>query len=262
MASSRSAKEQLGVELDEPEYTPPEPEPEPTEERPGWLPEKFKDPEAFAESYRQLENEMRVRDENHRRELDDMREMITGMSAQQQPAQQVDSQGVNEQLYAAYENDPVGTMIFLANAAADQRYQQFQQSQAPQYQAQQQLQGELIADNASRLLEARYPDWREYESKVGAAIEQNPALLPVDVLGSLDQTASTLESIYKQVKYDDLASQLDAQQAADTTQMKRQAQSMTGNAGRPPEPSLTDMKMDQLLAAARGSSYSAWRGGK
>jgi len=263
MAQGRTAKEQLGVELEEPERLEPQPEPEPEEEeRPGWLPEKFKDPEAFAESYRSLENELRTRDEQHRQEIEGLRELMTGMAAQQPQQTQQDQQGVNEQLYQAYENDPVGLMVFLAQQAADQRFQAYQQNQQPQFQAQQQLQGELIADNASRLLEAKYPDWREYEAQVGSMIEQNPALLPVEVLSSLDQTTQTLEAIYKQAKYDDLVEKLDAAQAQDNTQMKRQAQSLGGNAGRPPEPSLVDVKMDQLLAAARGSSYSAFRGGK
>jgi hypothetical protein len=191
---------------------------------------------------------------------------MMGLSAQQQPAyqqQQPDQQGINEQLYAAYENDPLGTVMFLANTMFDQRMQQFQQSQQPQLQANQQLQGEMMADSASRLLEAKYPDWTEYQHRVGELIDQNPTLLPPEVLGSLDATASQLESVYKQVKYDDLVNQLDQarEQQNDMTTMKRQAQTMVGTSGRPPEPSLTDMKMDQLMAAARGASYSAWRGG-
>jgi len=264
MATGRTAKEQLGVELDEPERLP---EPEPQEEvqeaeRPEWLPEKFKDEQAFVKSYSEMEQRLTQQEESHRQEIEGLRELMTGMAAQQPQQSQQPDQQMQEQLYQAYENDPVGLMVFLAQQAAQQQMQAYQQNQQPQFQAQQQLQGELIADNASRLLEAKYPDWREYEAEVGNMIEQNPALLPVEVLSSLDQTTATLEAIYKQAKYDDLAAQLDAVQQGDNTQMKRQAQSMSGNAGRPPEPSLVDVKMDQLLAAARGSSYSAFRDGK
>jgi hypothetical protein len=83
------------------------------------------------------------------------------------------------------------------------------------------------------------------------------------VLGSLEQTTSALESIYKQAKYDDLVSQLsEAQQASAGSQMKRQAQTASGSGTRPSQPSEVDVKMDQLLAAARGASYSAFRGGR
>ena len=93
-------------------------------------------------------------------------------------------------------------------------------------------------------------------------IEDNPRLLPPEVLTNLDQTTAQLDAIYKQAKYDDLVTQLaEVQTGSNQSQMKRQAQSLTGNAGRPPQPSEVDVKMDQLLAAARGSSWSAFRGG-
>jgi hypothetical protein len=262
-------KDQLGVDLPEPELPEPAVEEVPEEpERPEWLPEKFKDEREFAESYRNLETELRTRAESQK-DLEARIDQLTNLveqipqQANQQPQYGQDQNQVQEQLMASFESDPIGTMVFLANAAADQRFQNFQQQQAPQYQAQQQLQGELIADNASRLLESRYPDWRDYETRVGEMIDANPNLLPEQVLGSLDQTAAAFEAIYKQAKYEDLVAQLaEAQSGQSSEQMKRQAQTATGAGTRPPAPSEVDQKMDQLLAAARGSSYSAFRGAR
>ena len=263
MASDKSARDQLGVDLEVPDPVEPVVEETPEPERPEWLPEKFKDEKEFADSYRNLETELRTRAETQKEmeaRLDGLTQLVENFQPQQQQQAQ-NPQQMSEQLMSAFDQDPVGTMIFLANAAADQRMLQYQQQQMPQAQQQQQLQGELIADTASRVLSSRYEDWKEYEGKVGEMIERNPALLPPELLTSLDQTSDRLDSLYKQAKYDDLVAQLEnAQQSGSTTQMKRQAQSLGGNGGKPAQPSDVDVKMDQLLAAARGTSWSAFRG--
>ena len=264
MASDKSARDQLGVDLEIPEPPAPIELETPEPERPEWLPEKFKDEKEFAESYRNLETEIRTRAETQKEmeaRLDGLTQLVENFQPQQQQAQQ-DPQQMNEQLMSAFEQDPVGTMIFLANAATDQRMLQYQQQQMPQHAQQQQLQGELIADNASRVLSSRYGDWKEYEGKVGEMIERNPSLLPPELLTSLDQTSDRLDALYKQAKYDDLVQQLEAAQNGNgsTTQMKRQAQSLGGNGGKPAQPSDVDVKMDQLLAAAKGASWTAFRG--
>jgi hypothetical protein len=93
---------------------------------------------------------------------------------------------------------------------------------------------------------------------VGEVLEANPALLSPDVLSSVDRTTDVLEMIYKQVKYDDVAQQLEAANG-NTSQMKRQAQTVSGGAGRPGEPSEQDQKIDRLINAAKNSSYAAFR---
>jgi hypothetical protein len=256
---------QIGVELPDPEVAEPFAPQEP--DRPDWLPEKFKDPGEFAKSYAELETELRTRAEAQKEmadRLDSMQSLMEAMSVaqpQQPQAPPTSEMELREQLNAAYEQDPVGTMLFLANAAAQNQWQAYAQTQAPERYQAQQMQGELIADNASRLLETRYPDWRDYEQQVGAMIEANPGLLSPETLNSLDATAQALEAVYKQAKYDDLVAQLeDSRNGVETSQMKRNAQTMSGAAGRAPEPSEVDVKMAELLAAAKGSSYSAFRG--
>ena len=264
--ATRSAKEQLGVDLPDGPELPPEPEPVVEEpERPEWLPEKFKDEKEFAESYRNLETELRTRAETQKdleSRLDTLTDLVSGMQPQEYQQQQPVQQGnVQEQLYAAYENDPVGTMLMLANAAADQRFQQYQQAQLPYAAQQQQMQGEMVAATASRALGARYPDWNEYEARVGAVIEQHPELLTEQALSSIDSTVNSLDQVYRMVKYDDLVNQVnEAGSAANGEAMKRQAQTMRGGQSQRTEPSEVDEKIASLKAATRNSSWSAFRG--
>jgi hypothetical protein len=263
-AQKAAQRAQIGVELPDPPepqeqaFEPPEPD------RPEWLPEKFKDGSEFAKSYAELETELRTRAESQKaleQRLDAMQATMEAFEAPQQQLQPQPVAEVQQQLMQAFESDPVGTMIFLANAAAQETLSQYTAQQQPQQYQAQQMQGELMADNASRLLETRYPDWREYEQQVGSMIEQNPNLLPEEVLGSLEGTASALEAVYKQAKYEDLVAQLEQQRTGvESGQMKRQAQTVTGASGRAPEPSDVDIKMAELLAATKGASYSAFRG--
>ena len=262
----RSARDQLGVEIEEhiePQMAAAssEPEPEPVESRPEWLPEKFKDESEFAASYSSLEDELRRRGETEREmrdQLESLTEALTALNAPQQQPQ--DQSQLTEQLQNAYENDPIGTMVYLAQQVADERYKALQAQQQPQLVQQQQLQGELIASTAERVMETRFEDWSSYAPKVGEMIERNPLLLPNDALTSVDKTTSALESIYKQVKYDDLVRQ-QAGQISDQSRMKEQAQTLSGGVTRPGAPSEVDEKIAQLVAAAKGNSWAAHRNG-
>jgi hypothetical protein len=265
---ANTPKEQIGVDLPEPEPVEAEVTVEaPEDTRPEWLPEKFKDERDFLSSYNSLEEELRQRGKSQNEmqaQLDQMNSIVESLTASQQQSYQPQQQQQSnvDQIYAAYEADPVGTMAFLAQQAAQQAAQQvfsqYQQQQMPQWQQQQMMQGELMATNAERVLEARHSDWQEYGSKVGEVLEANPALLSPDVLSSVDRTTEVLEMIYKQVKYDDVASQLEAANG-NTSQMKRQAQTVSGGAGRPGEPSEQDEKINRLINAAKNSSYAAFR---
>ncbi len=262
---ARTVKEQIGVDLPEKEPLEPAVEPqEPAEgtERPDWLPENFSKPEDLAASYKESQNRIREQAEAQKAmegQLTELTRLVEGLG-QPQPQQQ--SGDVNEQLMAAYENDPIGTVVFLAAQAAQQQFAQLQQQNQPQFQAQQQLQGELTATTAGRMMEAKFSDWNDYEAKVGALIDKNPGLLPNETLLSLEKTTDTLEAIYKQVKYDDLVHQIEqSNNGQNGEQMKRQAQTISGNSGKPGQPSEVDDKMARLIAAAKGSSYSAFRSG-
>jgi hypothetical protein len=267
MASARTVRDQIGVTLEPPEQPPqPQQQPDPEPDRPEWLPEKFTSPAEFADSYRSLQEELRTRGEAQKgleREINDLRELIqnfTPQEPQQQPGQQAAYQ---EQLMSAYEQDPLGTVVFLAGQAAAEQYKQMMSTQQPQLDTQQAMQGEIIAATASRLMEARYPDWSNYEQKVGEAIEANPLLLTDGELTSLDRTAEALDRVYKLVKYDDLVAGngAPAPPGDQSAAMKRQAQTMQGAAGRPGPESETDEKIARLIAAHHRSSWSGLRAG-
>src|SRR5215831_5881007 len=165
MATNKSVREQVGVDLPEPEpleveaVEEAEPEVE-TPERPAWLPDKYKDEEAFVAAYHGLEEELRQRGEAQNEmqaQLDQLSNLIDQQQQMQMQRGQPDQAAFAEQLMNAYEQDPIGTMVYLAQQAADQRFQQFQAQQQPQTQQAQQMAGELMANSAERILEARYP---------------------------------------------------------------------------------------------------------
>lgn len=263
--AGKSAKEQLGVDLPDPEpLEAPEPVEAETENgRPDWLPGNFKDEHEFASAYKSAQDKIREQGEAQKN-LESQLSQLTSLVENIQPGnfqqQQVPS-NANEQLMAAYENDPIGTVVFLASQASQQQFHQLQQQQQPQFQQQQQLQGELIANTAERVMEAKFEDWGDYGKRVGDLIDKNPNLLPNDVLLSLERTTDTLEAIYKQVKYDDLVYQIENGTAADHTRMKQQAQSISGNVGKPGQASELDDKMARLTAAAKNSSWASFRSG-
>jgi hypothetical protein len=263
-------RDQLGVDLPEP--TPVEvPEEQAPEvevaDRPEWLPDKFKDVDEYNNSYRNLEEELRQRgvtQNEQAAQIEQLQNMVAEMQPQQQQQQYQDPQHFQEQLMTAYEADPLGTTIFLQNQAAEQaverRFQQYMAQFQPQQQQQQIMAGELMAANAERSLEARYSDWGEYAPKVGDILERNQHLLTPEVLTSMDETARVLEGIYKQVKYDDVVNQLESA-SNDQTRMKQQAQTVSGGAGRPGQPSPEEEKINRLIAAAKNTSYAAFRSG-
>jgi hypothetical protein len=264
-------RDQIGVDLPEP--TPVEtPEVEAPElelpERPEWLPEKFKDVDEYNNSYRSLEEELRQRgvtQNEQAAQIDELRGVVEALQQPQyQQPQYQNQQQLQEQLLTAYEADPIGTMIFLSQQAAQQAAQQaiqgYQQQYQPQQQQQQVMAGELMASQAERVLEARYQDWNEYAPKVGDLLEKNQHLLTPETLTSVEDTARVLEAVYKQVKYDDVVSQLESN-GNDQTRMKEQAQTVSGGAGRPGQPTPEEEKISRLIAAAKNTSYAAFRGG-
>jgi hypothetical protein len=283
----RTPREQVGVDL--PERDPlPEPEPQISETieetgRPAWVPEKFESPEAFVQSYTEMESRL-TREAQDRaaleQRLDTMEQLLSqGYGQPQSPAQQAyqpDPNEVNAQLQAAYEANPLGTIAFLAQQAAgaivEQRMGEMQAAQQPMMVSNQRAQGELVAAQAQQILRGRYADWDRYADTVGSVIERNPNLLTVDTLQSLDATANTLEAIYKQLRYDEMQAQIangsfqlpepngGNGNGSDNGQAKRMAQSLSGGAGRPSEPSELDELMAGMQRSLRGASWSAFRG--
>lgn len=263
---AKTPREQIGVDLPEP--TPIVQEAigvdVPEETRPEWLPEKFKDENEFASSYKTLENELRQRGEDQKRLEGQIESLTQAVEAvRPTPQQQPESNEAREQLMVAYENDPLGTIAYLAqqyaNQAADQKIQAFQQQSDPQLRAQQSSQNQMLAMTVDRALLDAHDDWPTYKTRVAEAIQQDPALLPEQVTAQgPEATVRALDRVYKLIKADEIVAQVESGNYL-TEQMKRQAQTMTGTLGRPGTPNADDEKFARLKAAAKDSSYSAFR---
>jgi len=271
MAQGKTPREQLGVDLPDPTR------PEQIEElqveeqgpqRPEWLPEKFKDEAEFASSYRSLEDELRRRAEEQNRmsaQLEQLTEMVEESRTQQVQQPPQNEQQLREQLQVAYENDPIGTMAYLAQQYAtqtiEQRFAEMQSTNRPALQQQAEQQNQLMAMTVDRALGDKYDDWGKYKDKVASEIERDPALLAQEYLTSPDLTMRQLERIYENVKARDV---LEAAQAGNFVTnelrgMKERSQTLSGSGQRPGEKTDDEEHIERLMAAARGMSYSAWR---
>jgi hypothetical protein len=273
--AARSPREQLGVDLPDPQrpdtYIEP-PAPEEEIERPDGLPEKFKDMSEYNNSYRELEDELRRRGDNQSRleaELSEMRSLILEdrETRQQQQFQgpPQNEQQLREQLQVAYENDPIGTMAYLAQQYAvqtlDQRLSQMQQDNRPVMEAQVNQNNQLMAMTVDRALGDKYQDWGEYKNKVAEAIEADQALLGPEYLSSPEATMRQLERIYENVKAREIlqASQNGNFVTNELQGMKQRAQTLSGAGARPGERSDDEEHIARLKAAAQGLSYASWR---
>lgn len=200
---------------------------------PEWVPEKFRDnPEKFGESYVNLEREFH----ETRRQLKAQQETLEQYIAAQPQQVQQPVETDNSQLYAAYENDPVATMAWLAQQSAQQAIQaalpQFQQQQQPLLKQQ----NDILAYTVDQMVGSRISDWNTQKQNVADYVRDRPYLLPEAALASPQNTADALEAAYKAMRYDDLQnqSQSQAEQLAQANELaKRQAQTLQGHPGNP-----------------------------
>lgn len=270
MAPGRSARDQLGVDLPDPvepeAVAPPEAPPEP-EERPGWLPENFDSPEALAASYKTLQEELRQRGESQKRleqQISQLTEVVEGFTPQQQGNPPGTDEAIRARLQQGLEDDPVGTIAYLAQqyaqAEIQQHYAQQAQQLAPQQAMYQERDNQLLAMMVDQRLNETIEDWGDYKDRVGEAIIQDQTLIPQEVLTNPEATVAAIRRVYQVVKAQDVLAQVENGGFV-ANQMKRQAQTMTGSGVRNADADPSDEKMDALRNAVIGSSYSAWRGG-
>jgi len=270
-----STRAQIGVELEEPntpqQQLDPEPHEEPESQRPDWLPENFQDERAFLQSYRSLEDELRRRGEEQNRlsaQISELSEMIEERNAQTPQWQQPQNeQQLREQLQVAFDNDPIGTMAWMAQQYStqtiDARLQALQEESRPNVQQQTEQQNQLLAMTVDRALQDRHDDWNEYKPKVAEAIEQDPALLSPEYLANPEATMRQLERIYENVKAREVlqAAQDGNFVTHELRGMKQRSQTLSGAGHRPGEPTADEEKIAALMEAAKGMSYSSWREG-
>jgi hypothetical protein len=207
------------------------------ENRPGWLPSKFASPEAFGESYANLEREFhanraRIKELEAQLYRDDPVDLLQQMSEQ--------AAGVYDQ-DADYNQDE--DYVLDVNLAVDGA--QLAGPQAAEAVWKQALQDEEVAAGAVRYVNETMaqiaPDWSEVGPLVAARITENNINIPADPQAAV----AVLAGLYVQTKSD---------QAARTTALendlaKRQAQTLSGSPGRPQEVSSDDAYWQSVVNA-------------
>ena len=231
---------------------------------PEWVPDKFRsNPEDFGKSYTELEAKLTQTTQQLRATQDQVEQFLAQQEEQKQ--QQPDEnfmQTSQDQLYAAYEQDPVATMAWLAQQAAQSVVAAQAKNQEPDpefLQTQAIIAGKYAEDQVT----ARYPDWTDYREKVAEEIETNPDLYPEGLFTTPTGIEKALVRAYKAVKLDSLESdptQTVEQQIAAQRLAKSQAQTLSGAAGRPEPTSTWEDKWEQIKNAP-SNKYSDIAGG-
>lgn len=235
-------------------------------ERPEWLPDKFKNPEDLAKSYSELESKFGQTQQQLKEQQEQWESFLQEQEEQQQQAaqqQQIQQQvpQAQDQLYAAYEQDPLGTVAWLAQQQSQAAVQQALQQMAPQRQQQQDSMALVAGEIAFRDAERRYDDFDQYRAQIGEELK-NQRLYAEDGFYDPQVLSSYIDSAYAKTKLAALTNgqasleQQIQQQAHDD---KVNAQTISGAAGRPETPDDNEEFYARLKRAAN-QNYSGWRG--
>ena len=225
--------------------------PEPSADRPEWLPEQFRTVEDAARSYVEAQKEMnraQTDAQRAREEAEQWQEYAANLeqqyqeaSTQQQQAQSYDPYMVEQSpilqsLRNARENDDLATELgiqanmlnALAQNAAQQAMQQYQQQQ-PQHEDTVNM---LMASKVDELLGMRYgPEWEQLRDEVGELAVRAPHLVPNT--NNPMEAAEALSIVVDAVRARNVQNEYAGQQVDFGTAMKRQAQGVQGS-GQPP----------------------------
>lgn len=228
--------------------------------RPEWLPENFNTPEDFVKSYKEIEG-ARTRDRQEFAELkSQLAEFKQAWEQQTAPTPPDPTEQWSEQ--TGLDPETIRAVAQVADYVAKQNLTQYQQQAQSQTQAQAEQQNHLLAYTADQIVRGRNDDWNDYKDKVGAAIAEDPDLLPASAFSSPEATAKALERVYKLVKADDVYNQIQSgtHSVDQGRQNKLNAQTMSGATGRPGETTDDDQWFERLKAAHQ-TGYSGRMGG-
>jgi len=225
-------------------------------ERPEWLPENFKSPEALVDSYKELQGastrtSQQLAEERQAREA--LEEAVQTLSAQFEAANRPDPANVVSQWRDQWEEDPFNTSLTLMQQIAQNTAQQVLQAQAQQ--SQRGIDPTVYAAReANNEMAATYEDWAEYAPKVREVLEQTAGLYDERVWERPETTKQAIENIYKSVKAEDMltGNSVIQQQVADTRAMKLAAQSAAGASGRSPAPDDFEQRWQEIQNAQSG----------
>lgn len=182
---AKSAFEQTGVDLPDPEPVQARPEPVEEPDRPAWLPSKFKDEQAFAESYGELERRFYELSREKQEAEEYAAAMAEQLEAQEEQYQQPQEQALNPlaaQYQQAYEMGDVQTMLavqaYMANQIAEEKVKAIQQSQPQEDPVQQELWAHYTDSVAKEAFEKKYGEsWDTIKQDVGQYIQGHMYLL-------------------------------------------------------------------------------------
>jgi hypothetical protein len=220
-------------------------------ERPEWLPENFKSPEALVDSYKELQGastrtSQQLAEERQAREA--LEEAVQTLSAQFEAQNRPDPNQVYSQWQELFDNDPIGTMAQIAQATTQNLLQAQAQQPSPS------ATPDVVAFIADQTMGQSREDWHDYKEKVGELIAENPLFQRDELWTSPQAAAQALDSAYQMVKAQDVLSgnAVVQQQAADTRAMKLGAQSASGASGRSPAPDDNEQRWQEIMNAQSG----------
>lgn len=204
----------------------------PTPERPEWLPENFKSPEDLARSYSEAQRKITELSQQNKGLEESIGELAAQFENWQTEQNQPDPNLVRNQWLEAFEADPIATVAQIAQTTAQQVHEQYAQKQP-----QEQVSPDVVAFIADQNLQQAHPDWAEYKQKVAEIVSTDPIFqyLGEDVWRNPASTTAALDRAYKMAKADDVLSgnAVVEQTLEQNRQMKLNAQSASGAAGRP-----------------------------
>lgn len=191
-------------------------------------------------------------------------EQYAQMVAQQnQPDPESELSQLSEQ--TGFDPETLRAFAMVSDRVTRMRLNEYQQQNGPQLAQTADTQNHLIAYTADQIVKQRVAseygdDWDAMKGKVAEAIQQDPDLFPEAAVANPELTARALERVYKMVKADEVMSQIQSGQTPvdQGRQSKLNAQTMSGAAGRPGEPS-DDEEWFARLKAANSQGWSARR---
>lgn len=236
------------------------------QERPEWLPDNFKTPEDLVKSYGELRAEFNQTKQSLHAQQDQLEQFIAQQEEKDRGQDGDFLQQSQDQIYAAYEQNPVETMAWLAKNAAEAAIAQQAKNNQPD-RALQQTQAELAGEYAERQVTVRYSDWPEYREQVAAEITANPDLYPEEIFQTPSGIEKALVRAYQTVRFGAAEKTAETtgatleQQLASQRLAKQQAQTLSGAAGRPTPTDSWEDRWEEIQNAPN-TRYRDIAGGK
>ena len=235
------------------------------DQRPEWLPEKFKSPEDLAKSYTELERKLTEEGENRSNleaQLGDLYEQFESSQQAAQQAQRPAYDPSTDPTLLAYEQAMENGDYRAALAIQAGLMQTIVQQQTPAQPQENPRDYEawaFVAEQTAIQQVGGADEWAQYKDQVLAEAKAEN----FDNL-SAQQAGQRLARIWKMAKADDVLNnqQTVAQQQAEAErQRKLDAQSISGSGGHPPAPTKDEQTVSSIIKAAKEGTYSALTSG-